>query len=105
MTVVRHPERFGIVNLDGNKVASLREKPLGDTWINGGYYVLEPQVLDYIRSDSTVFELEPLNELIKKGQISAYKYNGQYQPMDTLKDKKTLEELWDSGRAYWKIWK
>lgn len=103
MTVVRHPERFGIVNLDGDMVSSMREKPLDDLWINGGYYVLEPKVLDYIKDDSTVFELEPLNSLIKEKQISAYKYNGQYQPMDTLKDKKILEDLWKSGKAYWRI--
>jgi len=105
MTVARNPDRFGIINLEGNKVTSFKEKPLDDVWINGGYFVLEPQVLDDIENDSTVFEQDPLNLLIKERQLSAYKYEGQYQPMDTLKDKMRLEELWDSGKAYWKIWK
>lgn len=106
MTVTRNPDRFGVVNINGNKVTGLKEKPFRDeTWINGGYFVLEPKVLDYIKDDSTIFEHEPLNKLIKHRQISAFKYIGQYQPMDTLKDKNKLEELWNSGRAYWKIWK
>jgi glucose-1-phosphate cytidylyltransferase len=105
LTVARNPDRFGIVDMSEGKVTSLKEKPLGeDTWINGGYFVLDPKVLDFIKDDSTVFEHEPLNELIKKGQLSAYKYNGQYQPMDTFRDKNKLEELWNSGKAYWKVW-
>lgn len=105
MTIVRHPKRFGIVKISGDIVTGLSEKPSDDIWINGGYFVLEPKVLDYIKGDATVFELEPLNDLINERQISAYKYSGQYQPMDTLKDKNILEDLWNSGRAYWKIWK
>ena len=106
MTIARNPDRFGIVSTEGEKVTSFKEKSLADDiWINGGYFVLEPKVFDYIKDDSTVFEKEPLNELIKQGQLSAYRYEGQYQPMDTLKDKKKLEELWNSGKAYWKIWK
>jgi len=105
MTVARNPDRFGIINLEGNKVASFKEKPLDDVWINGGYFVLEPQVLDDIENDSIVFEQDPLNLLIQERQLSAYKYEGQYQPMDTLKDKMRLEELWNSGQAYWKTWK
>lgn len=105
VTLTRNPDRFGIVSIDGNRVTSLKEKPLGNVWINGGYFVLEPQILDYIKDDSTIFEQEPLNMIIKQGQLSAYKHTGQYQPMDTLKDKIKLEELWNSGKAYWKIWK
>ena len=106
MTITRNPDRFGVVNINGNKVIGLKEKPLRDEiWINGGYFVLEPKVLDYIKNDSTIFEHEPLNELIKCKQISAFKYTGQYQPMDTLRDKNKLEDLWNSGKAYWKNWK
>ena len=106
VTVTKNPDRFGVINIDGDIVTSLKEKPLvDDIWINGGYFVLEPKVLDYIKDDSTIFEHEPLQELIKQRQLSAFKYNGQYQPMDTLKDKNKLEELWNSDKAYWKIWK
>lgn len=106
LTVTRHQDRFGVVNISNEKVTALTEKPImNDIWINGGYFVLEPKVLDYIKDDSTIFEQEPLNELIKRGQLSAYKYFGQYQPLDTLKDKIKLEEIWSSGKAYWKIWK
>lgn len=104
MTVARNPDRFGIVSMKGDKVIRLKEKPLEDNWINGGYFVFEPKVLDLIKDDSTVFEHDPLNELIKRGQLSAYKYNGVYQPMDTLRDKTKLDELWNTGKAYWKVW-
>ena len=106
VTVTKNPDRFGVVNIDENIVTSLKEKPLDENiWINGGYFVLEPKVFDYIEGDSTIFEHEPLQEIIKQKQLSAYKYNGQYQPMDTLKDKIKLEKLWSSGSAYWKTWK
>ena len=104
VTIARNPNRFGVVNIKGDKVTSLKEKPMEENWINGGYFVLESKVFDFIKNDSTVFEHEPLNELIKKNQLSAYKYNGKYQPMDTLKDRNDLEEIWNSGKAYWKIW-
>ncbi|MDE1767042.1 MAG: glucose-1-phosphate cytidylyltransferase [Thaumarchaeota archaeon] len=104
LTVARHQDRFGLVSISDDKVTSLTEKPImNDIWINGGYFVLEPKVLDFIKDDSTIFEQEPLNELIEHGQLSAYKYLGEYQPLDTLKDKIKLEELWSSGKAYWKI--
>ena len=106
MTIARNPDRFGMVSTEGEKVTSFKEKPLADDiWINGGYFVLEPKVLDYIKDDSIIFENEPLQQLIKQKQLSAYKYNGQYQPMDTLKDKIKMEKLWNSGNAYWKTWK
>lgn len=104
LTVARNPDRFGIVSMKGDKVTSLKEKPLEDNWINGGYFVFEPKVLDLIKDDSTVFEHDPLNELIKRRQLSAYKYKGPYQPMDTLRDKTKLDELWNAGKAYWKVW-
>lgn len=100
------PGRFGILKLNHNKVVELREKSPGDgNWINGGYYVLEPEVFDYISGDSTIWEKEPLEQLIKENQVSAYKSYSMYQPMDTLQDKKKLEDLWNSGNAYWKVWK
>jgi len=105
LTAVQPPAQFGIIKLKNNKVINFKEKPASyGNWINGGYYVLEPDVLDYIKDDSTVFEREPLEKLAKKGQLSAYRYTGSYQPMDTLQDKKHLEELWNSGKAYWKVW-
>ncbi|MCH9029542.1 MAG: NTP transferase domain-containing protein [Bacteroidetes bacterium] len=105
LSAAQPPGRFGILKLENNSVVELREKPPGDgNMINGGYYVLEPEVFDYISGDSTVWENESLRQLIKENQISAYKYTGLYQPMDTLQDKKNLENLWNSGDAYWKVW-
>ena len=78
---------------------------MGDgNWINGGYFVLEPKVLDYIHDDSTVWEREPLERLADEGQISAYKHTGFWQPVDTLRDKNHLEELWNTNKAIWKVW-
>jgi glucose-1-phosphate cytidylyltransferase len=86
-------------------VSSFREKPNGDgAWINGGFFVLEPTVIDYIDGDATVWEREPLQQLANDGALAAYKYDGFWQPMDTLRDKMYLEDLWNSGKAPWKIW-
>lgn len=105
LSAAQPPGRFGILKLENNNVVELREKPLGDgNIINGGYYVLEPEVFDYISGDSTVWENESLRQLIKENQVSACKYTGLYQPMDTLQDKKNLENLWNSGDVYWKVW-
>lgn len=105
ITAVKHPERFGIVNIVEDKVQTIKEKPFGDMeWINGGYYVLEPEILDYIKDDSTVWEQEPLQRLAKERQLSAYKFNGFYRPFDTLQDKIYMEQLWNSGKAHWKVW-
>ena len=83
----------------------MREKPPGDDiWINGGYYILEPEVFNYLSKDTDVWENEPLNKLIKENQVSAFKYNGIYQPLDTLNDKFNLEKMWSDGKPYWKIW-
>lgn len=100
------PERFGILKLANDQVIEFKEKPsYNDKWINGGYYVLEPEVLDYIKDDSTIFEKEPLERLVKEGNVSAYKYTGLYHPLDTLQDKQYLEQLWNTDKAYWKVWK
>lgn len=98
--------RFGALNLDAaGNVSSFQEKPAGDgAWINGGFFVLEPSVLDYIEGDGTVFEKEPLEGLAMDRQLVAFKHSGFWQPMDTLRDKILLEELWGSNKAPWKLW-
>ena len=98
--------RFGALNLDAaDNVMAFQEKPAGDgSWINGGFFVLEPSVLDYIDGDGTVFEKEPLEGLASDGNLVAYKHHGFWQPMDTLRDKVHLEELWSRGQAPWKLW-
>ena len=107
VTAVQPPGRFGALDLaaDGEIVRSFVEKPSGDgAWMNGGFFVLEPAVLDFIDGDATFFEHEPLERLAAAGQLCAYRHPGYWQPMDTLRDKRILEELWDSGRAPWKTW-
>lgn len=107
LTAVQPPGRFGAFSLDNkqNKILTFREKPQGDgAWINGGFFVLEPGVIDYIVDDSTVWEREPMENLARDGMLSAYRYTGYWQNMDTLRDKNTLEELWQGGKAPWKIW-
>jgi len=107
LTAVQPPGRFGAFNLphDKNVVLSFHEKPEGDgAWINGGYFVLEPEVIDYIVDDSTVWEKDPMDMLARNGKLAAYRHSGFWQPMDTLRDKHVLEQLWLSGRAPWKIW-
>ena len=105
VTAAQPPGRFGILKLDEDNVIEMREKPPGDeSWINGGYYVLEPEIFNYLSKDSDVWEGEPLHKLIKEKQVSAFKYNGIYQPLDTLRDKINLEKMWDDGNPYWKIW-
>jgi glucose-1-phosphate cytidylyltransferase len=107
MTVVQPPGRFGIVSLkdDETGIDQFMEKPSGDgAWINGGYFVLEPSVIDLIDSDATIWEHEPLQSLAREGQLSAYRHTGFWQPVDTLRDKALLEEMWRSGNAAWKVW-
>jgi glucose-1-phosphate cytidylyltransferase len=102
---VQPPGRFGALDIEGNRITRFTEKPQGDgSWINGGFFVLEPGALRYIDSDETVWEREPLEALARDGQLSAYTHNGFWQPMDTLRDKTKLEELWQSGSAPWKRW-
>jgi glucose-1-phosphate cytidylyltransferase len=105
MTAVQPPGRFGALQLNGNKIESFVEKPQGDGgWINGGFFVLNPKVLEQISSDSTLWEQEPLRNLAKQGELQAFFHSGFWQPMDTLRDKTHLESLWASGKAPWKMW-
>lgn len=105
ITAVRPPARFGSLEFDGDLVANFVEKPqAGEGWINGGFFVLEPQVLDYIEGDETIFEREPLERLSADCQLVAYKHEGFWQCMDTLRDVRLLESYWQSGKAPWKTW-
>ena len=105
VTAVRPPGRFGALDVNETRVNTFQEKPVGDGgWINGGFFVLSPAVLNYIAGDSTAWEQEPLERLARDGQLGAYRHEGFWQPMDTLRDKRQLEELWRSGRAPWKTW-
>ena len=103
LTATQPPGRFGALNLDGNRIVSFQEKPQGDgAWINGGYFVLSPSVIDYIIDDHTVWEKEPMEQLAREGQMDAYFHHGFWQPMDTLRDMVYLNDLWNSGKAPWK---
>ena len=106
VTAIQPSGRFGSLAFgSGDVVSAFQEKPAGDgAWINGGYFVLEPSILDRIPGDLTIFEKEPLESLARDGQLVAYKHRGFWQPMDTLRDKKHLEELWAGGKASWKLW-
>ena len=102
VTAVRPPARYGALELDGDMVASFTEKPqLGEGWINGGFFVLEPEVLDYIDGDETVFEREPLERLARDGQLAAFRHEGFWHGMDTLRDVRYLNNLWEQGKAPW----
>jgi glucose-1-phosphate cytidylyltransferase len=106
VTATQPPGRFGALRLDGADVLGFQEKPPGDGgWINGGFFVLSPEVLDTIEGDNTTWENEPLWGLASRGQLAAWKHNGFWHPMDTLRDKHYLDNLWASGQAPWKIWK
>jgi len=106
LTATVPPGRFGALNIVANKVNSFHEKPQGDgAMINGGFFVLSPQVIDYIADDKIIWEREPLERLAREGSLAAYRHNGFWQPMDTLRDKMVLEDLWQSGKAPWKVWK
>ena len=105
LTGVQPPGRFGAIDLDEDKVLSFQEKPQGDgSWINGGFFVLSPAVLDLITDDATVWEKEPLEKLAQKGELGIYRHEGFWRPMDTLRDRIELENLWDSQSAPWKTW-
>ena len=106
LVAVQPPGRFGALSLCGEKITGFKEKPEGDGgWINGGFFVLSPKVLDYIDGDDMFWEREPLERLAHEGNLSAYVHRGFWQPMDTLRDKNQLDELWNSGNPPWKIWK
>lgn len=111
LTAVQPPGRFGalVLDQDQNRIDSFKEKPLADgvreeAWVNGGFFVVEPGAFDYIDGDETVWEREPLEKLAMQGQLGAYRHRGFWQPMDTLRDRHVLEDLWESGTAPWKIW-
>ena len=105
LTATFPPGRFGALDIQQGQVLNFKEKPKGDgAMINGGFFVLTPKVFDYLTDDSTVWEQEPLKNLAADGQLMAYEHHGFWQPMDTLRDKHLLEELWQTGKAPWKIW-
>jgi glucose-1-phosphate cytidylyltransferase len=105
LTAIHPPERFGVLNLSGDYVTEFHEKHRGESsWINGGFFVFEPKIFDYLQDDSTVLEKTPLETLAKEQQLTAFKHNGFWYPMDTLRDKNHLENLWSSEKAPWKIW-
>ena len=105
LTAIHPPERFGVLNLSGDYVKEFHEKHTGESsWINGGFFVFEPEIFDYLQNDSTVLERTPLETLAKEQKLAAFKHNGFWHPMDTLRDKKHLEDLWTSEKAPWKIW-
>jgi glucose-1-phosphate cytidylyltransferase len=104
VTSVRPPGRFGALVTEGSRVLTFQEKPAGNGWINGGFFVLSPSVIDLIDGDHTVWEGEPLERLARQGQLAAYAHEGFWHPMDTLRDKNQLDELWKSGKAPWKVW-
>jgi len=110
LTAVRPPGRFGVFNMAQNdcKITNFKEKPVSPcedtTWINGGYFVLEPKVIDYIDNDATVFEKDPIERLASEGQLCGFRHTGFWRPMDTMNDKILLEDLWANGNAPWKIW-
>jgi glucose-1-phosphate cytidylyltransferase len=107
LTAVQPPGRFGAIAIgeDETKISTFEEKPEGDgAWINGGFFVLEPKVLDYIAGDDTVWEREPMETLAREGNLAAYKHRAYWQNMDSLRDKIVLESQWESGSPAWKIW-
>lgn len=105
MTAVQPPGRWGKLNLKGERIVDFKEKIPGDgSWVNGGFFILEPTVFDYINNDSTIWEKEPLERLARDSQLSAYKHIGFFHPIDTLRDKNYIEKLWTSGKAGWKVW-
>ncbi len=110
LSAIQPPGRFGAFTLESgiNKIANFREKPNGDghdtAWINGGFFVVEPEAFDFIEDDNTIWEREPLETIAARGKLAAYRHKGFWHPMDTLRDKVTLEELWDNNKAPWKVW-
>src|SRR3954451_21249437 len=105
LTAVRPPARFGHLELDGDAISDFSEKPqLGEGWINGAFFVLEPEIFDYIEGDDTAFEREPLERLAREGELMAYRHESFWQCMDTLRDRNYLSDLWDRDDAPWKVW-
>jgi glucose-1-phosphate cytidylyltransferase len=106
LTAIHPPERFGVLTLSDNYVTKFSEKHSGESsWINGGFFVFEPEIFDYLQEgDKTILEKNPLETLAKEQQLTAFKHNGFWHPMDTLRDKNHLQELWSSKKAPWKVW-
>jgi glucose-1-phosphate cytidylyltransferase len=105
VTGVQPPGRFGSLEIEGARATGFREKPVGDGgWINGGFFVLAPEVIDYVADDATVWEREPMERLARDGQLGVYLHHGFWQPMDTLRDRNQLSAMWTSGKAPWKVW-
>jgi glucose-1-phosphate cytidylyltransferase len=106
LTTVMPTGRFGALKIDNNNIVTeFTEKPRSDgSWVNAGFFVLEPQIFNYLENDNTIFEKHPLESLAKENQLNAFRHNGFWMPMDKLSDKKILEEMWDSDKALWKIW-
>lgn len=105
VTAVQPASRFGVIEFEGNKINRFEEKPQADApWVNGGFFVLSPKVIDYIEDDSTIWEQKPMQQLARDGEQSVYFHKGFWQPMDTLREKQMLEQLWQSGKAPWKVW-
>jgi glucose-1-phosphate cytidylyltransferase len=105
VTAVRPPSRFGDLVFDGDRVAEFNEKPqTGEGWINGGFFVLEPGIFNYLDGDEVLWEREPMSRLARERQLMAFRHQGFWQPMDTLREKRLLESLWESGQAPWKVW-
>jgi glucose-1-phosphate cytidylyltransferase len=105
VTAVQPPGRFGALELEGDKISAFHEKPIGDGgWINGGFFVLSPRVEEYLDGDDTVWEQEPLRKLAADGELASYKHSGFWQPMDTLRERNYLEQLWSDRQAPWKVW-
>ncbi len=105
VTAVRPPSRFGGLVVDKDRVVEFSEKPqTGEGWINGGFFVFEPEVLDYLEGDDEILERAPLERLAAEGELMAFRHSGFWQPMDTIREKRVLEELWDSGKAPWRTW-
>ena len=104
-TAIQPPGRYGVLNMEDNQVTSFQEKPAGDgAWINGGYFVLNPSVIDHIKGDLTTWEGEPLMRLARENKLMSYRHGGFWQAMDTLRDKNYLDELWAKGNPPWKVW-
>ena len=106
VTACHPPEKYGVLKLQNEKVAEFKEKPKKENkWVNGGFFVLEPNIFDHIKNDKTIWEKYPMEKLVKMNQLVAYRHKGFYQPMDTMSDKKILDGMWKRKTASWKVWK
>ena len=106
VTACHPPEKYGVLKLQNEKVAEFKEKPKKENkWVNGGFFVLEPNIFDHIKNDKTIWEKHPMEKLVKMNQLVAYRHNGFYQPMDTMSDKKILDNIWKRKTKSWKVWK